>query len=184
MYCHPERAFHITIVTAEMHHPLPHCAYIHCFVSLNIQWASVNANEYHYEYHHMEEFDSTPFLHVTFHVRYHIVRQPLCCHFLQQNIMKYWWGGSASTDIPSTSTSNVVGQHDKTGGITFRAALILHFKTDLDGYVLTHWKLKMWSWIPPCCCAWKIMVSLNATEHQLRHDNCVHGLKFIQVVTI
>jgi len=34
------------------------------------------------------------------------------------------WGGSASTAIPLTSASDVMGQHNKIGGITFRAALI------------------------------------------------------------
>jgi len=43
----------------------------------------------------------------------------------QQNVMEYWWEGSASTDIPPSSTFDVMGQHNKTGGITFRAALIL-----------------------------------------------------------
>ena len=39
--------------------------------------------------------------------------------------MGYWWEGSASTAIPLTSASDVVGQHGKTGGITFRAARFL-----------------------------------------------------------
>jgi len=40
----------------------------------------------------------------------------------QQN--EYWWKGSASTSIPTTSTSYVVGQHNEIGGVTFRASLI------------------------------------------------------------
>ena len=39
----------------------------------------------------------------------------------QQNVREYWWEDSASTAIPPTSTSNVVGQKNKTGGITFGA---------------------------------------------------------------
>ena len=35
----------------------------------------------------------------------------------------YWLEGSVSTVIPSTSASDVVGQQNKTGGITFRAVL-------------------------------------------------------------
>ena len=38
--------------------------------------------------------------------------------------MGYWWEGSALTAIPPTSASDVVGQHNKMGGITFGAALI------------------------------------------------------------
>ena len=42
----------------------------------------------------------------------------------QQNLMEYWWEGSTSTATPLTSTFDVVGQHNKIGGITFEAALI------------------------------------------------------------
>ena len=36
----PTRAwfvFHVTVTTAEMHHPLPHFANLHCLVSINVQ---------------------------------------------------------------------------------------------------------------------------------------------------
>jgi hypothetical protein len=33
---------HINVATAETHHPLPHCAHIHCLVSANVQQASMN----------------------------------------------------------------------------------------------------------------------------------------------
>jgi len=39
----------------------------------------------------------------------------------QQNVMEYWWEGSTSTAIQPTSTSDVVCQNNKIGGITFRA---------------------------------------------------------------
>ena len=42
----------------------------------------------------------------------------------QQNVMEYLWEGSIATDLPSPSTSDVVGQHNKIEGITFRAALV------------------------------------------------------------
>jgi len=35
--------------------------------------------------------------------------------------MKYWWEVSNSTAIPPTFTSEIEGQHNKIGGITFRA---------------------------------------------------------------
>jgi len=35
-----------------------------------------------------------------------------------------WWEGLTSTALPPTSTSDVVGQHNKIGGITFGAALV------------------------------------------------------------
>jgi len=42
----------------------------------------------------------------------------------QQHVMEYWWEGSTSTVKPLTSAPDVMGQHNKTGGVTFRAALI------------------------------------------------------------
>ena len=42
----------------------------------------------------------------------------------QQNVMEYHEEGSASTAIPLVSISHVTSQQNKTGGITFRAALI------------------------------------------------------------
>ena len=63
---------------AEMHHPLPHCAHIHCLVTINIQQVSMNVNRCNFFC--MEEFNSTPLLHKRIHVRRHFVRVPLCCH--------------------------------------------------------------------------------------------------------
>ena len=40
-----------------------------------------------------------------------------------QNVMEYWREGSTSTAIAPTLASDVVGQHNKIGGITFGAAL-------------------------------------------------------------
>ena len=42
----------------------------------------------------------------------------------QQNLTEHRWEGSASTAIPPPLASDVVGQHHKIGGITFRAALV------------------------------------------------------------
>ena len=41
----------------------------------------------------------------------------------RQCVMGYWWEGSASTAIPPTSASDVVGQQNQIESITFRAAL-------------------------------------------------------------
>jgi len=38
--------------------------------------------------------------------------------------MEYCQGGSISTAIPTTFASDVVGQHDKIEGITFKADLV------------------------------------------------------------
>ena len=42
----------------------------------------------------------------------------------QQHGMGYLWESSASTSKPP-SVSDVMGQHNKIGGITFRAALVM-----------------------------------------------------------
>ena len=85
--------FHVAVTTAETHHPLPHCAYVHCLVSINIQQVSMNIGRCNF--FHMEEFSDTPLLHPHFHVR-HCFGQtvPLLPSVtLQQNVMEYWWKG-------------------------------------------------------------------------------------------
>jgi len=47
----------------------------------------------------------------------------------QQHVMGYWWEGSTSTVISPTSTSDIVGQNNKMGGITFGAAFIFNKDT-------------------------------------------------------
>jgi len=38
--------------------------------------------------------------------------------------MGYWKEGSTATAIPPTDASDITGQCDKTGGITFRSAIV------------------------------------------------------------
>jgi len=45
----------------------------------------------------------------------------------QQNVTENWCEGSTSTAIP-TATSDIMGERNKIGGITFGAALIDHFE--------------------------------------------------------
>lgn len=42
----------------------------------------------------------------------------------QENVMEYWWEHSASVSIPPVSNSDAVSQHNKIGGIFFRAAFL------------------------------------------------------------
>ena len=77
--------FHVAVITGEMRHPIPHCAHIHCLVSINIQQDSMNISEC--SFFCTEEFNYTPLLHVHFHVKCHYVRLPLCCHLLHSNKM-------------------------------------------------------------------------------------------------
>ena len=42
-----EKVTTVTIASAKMHHPLPHCAHIHCLVSVNTQQMSMTVNGCH-----------------------------------------------------------------------------------------------------------------------------------------
>ena len=77
--------FLIVVAIAKMHHPLPHCAHIHSFASINVQQGMIKLSECHR--FHMEEFNNTPLLHTHFHVRCHFVRLPLHCHLSHSNEM-------------------------------------------------------------------------------------------------
>ena len=68
-----------TVATAEMHHPQPLSAHIHCLVYRNVQQVLMYVSGCYF--FHVEEFSSTPLLHLHFHVRL-----PLCCNKMQWNI--------------------------------------------------------------------------------------------------
>ena len=42
----------------------------------------------------------------------------------QHHVMECWWEGLPSTAIQPTSTSDIVGQHNKIGGVTSGATLV------------------------------------------------------------
>ena len=113
--------FQITVATAEMHHPSPHCAHIHCLVSRNIQQVLRNVNVCNF--FNVEELNDTSLLHLHFHVRQHSVRLSLCCH-LAKTCNRILVGRLTSTALPSPPTSDVVGQYNQMEGITFRAVLV------------------------------------------------------------
>ena len=120
-------AFHITVTTVETHHPPSHCAHIYCLLSRSVHQMSMNVSGCHFI--HTEESNDSPLLHTHFHDRHQCVRHH-CAPVLpsvtrQQNGTEYWWEGSTSTAISPASTSDIMGQHNKMGGIIFRAALII-----------------------------------------------------------
>ena len=85
----------------------------------------------------------THLFHTHFHVRRHFVRLPplLSSVARQQNLTEYWREGSTSTAISTTFASDVVGKHNKIGGINFGAALVIVIFlqiSKLDGNFLTH----------------------------------------------
>jgi len=73
---------------------------------------SINVNWYHF------------FLHGGIHF-YTFATYVLPCQTSQhQHVTEYWWEGSTSAAIPPTSTSDVMGKHNKIGGITYGAELM------------------------------------------------------------
>ena len=117
--------FHVAVATAETRHPPPHCANVHCLVSVNVQQASMNV------------FGCNFFPHggirlYTF-ASYALPCQTSFCQTApllpsvarRKNLTEYWREGSTSTAIPPTSASDVVGQRNKIGGFTFGAALVV-----------------------------------------------------------
>ena len=110
-------------VTAETHHPLPHCAHIHCSVSITFikcWWMSMGAifsiwrnSVTHLSFIHASMSDA-------------IVSD---CPSAAISHMATTWNGILggrfpSTSIPPTSASDVMGQYSKIVGITFGAALV------------------------------------------------------------
>jgi len=53
----------------------------------------------------------------------------------QQNVREYWWEDSDSTAIPPTSASDIVGQHNKIGDITFGATFYFYMYLILMIYI-------------------------------------------------
>ena len=45
----------------------------------------------------------------------------------QQSLTEYWWEDSTYTAIQPASSSDIMGQHNKTGSITFEADLSLYW---------------------------------------------------------
>ena len=121
--------FYVAITTAKMHHPSPHSAHTHCLVSINIKQAPMNGCHFFCS----EEFNDTPLFHLHFHVRHHVdtTTSLLPSVTWQQNVVDYWWEGSASTATPLTSTSDILGQSYKIWGITFRAANLYWVQKEL-----------------------------------------------------
>mgnify|MGYP001853851982 FL=1 len=122
-----------TITTAETHHPPPHCANIHCLIPLNIQQMLMNVNRYKL-FHTFSSENSIPHLFfVSIFMSDAIVSDfpsaTISC--TATKIMEYRQKGSASTARPPTPTLDIMGQHNKIGGITFSGPLT-HLKFSIS----------------------------------------------------
>ena len=100
-----------------------HCAHIHCLVSINVQQASTNVTGCHFFLHGGIQFHLFASYALPCQTSFSHAALLLPSVSWQQNVMEYWWEGSTSIAIPPTPTSDIVGQRNKIGGITFGAAL-------------------------------------------------------------
>ena len=108
-----------TVATDEIHHSLPHCAHIHCLVSINILQVPMNVSED--DFFHLEEFSDTPLIlsmsdaiwsDCPSAAIYH--RATKCNSILV--------GSVTLTAIPPPSASVVISQYDKNRRHYFRSS--------------------------------------------------------------
>lgn len=73
-----------------------------------------------------------------------------------QNVAVYWQGDSACAARPPASTSSIVGQYHRTGGITFGAAMYLWSCAGMCVWVREALLLSGTAGLGPCavCSAW------------------------------
>jgi len=106
-------------ITAEMHHPLPHHAHMHHLISINVQQTSTSISGCNLFY--MEEFH-------TF-ASYTLPNQVLFCQTtpLPPFVAEQQHGQNVVRNLYYHTTNicfSLMSQHNKIGGITFRAALL------------------------------------------------------------
>lgn len=131
----------LAITTAETHHPLHHCAHIHCLVSINIQQTSVNVSGCHFFHHGGIQWHTFASYIPPCQVLFCQSAPLLLCVIWQQDAMGCWWEGSTSIVIPPKYISDVTGQHN-IGGITF-GEVILNMKSHMCGLLIQE----------ACCCS-------------------------------
>jgi len=120
---------HVAVATAETQHPPLHCANIHYLVSVNVQQESMNVIGCNLFLHGGIELHTFAW--------YPLPRQTPFCQTAplllyvarQQNFTEYWREGSTSTAISPPTACDMVGQHNKRGGINFGATFVIRKQT-------------------------------------------------------
>ena len=113
--------FHIAVTTAETHHPLPHCAHIHCLVSINMQQVSMNVSGCHFFSTRRDIMTSLCFICTSISdiILSDCPSAAICHMATKRNGILV----GRFNLYCHTTASGVVGQQNKVGGITFGAAL-------------------------------------------------------------
>ena len=134
---------------------------------------------------HMKEFSDTPLLHTHFHARCHFVGLPplLPSVVWQQSVMEYCWEGLTSAAIPPTSTSDLLGQRDRIGGITSRAAFLSagaqrHSFSPLWDLQATAWQCQSSPRDVPPCTQWEYF-SLWGSFLEACASVCLHPQTYL-----
>ena len=121
--------FHVAVTIAEIYYPLLHCANIHCFISINVQQASMDVSRFNIfcleQFNECLCFIQSSMSDSILPDCSSVVTQP-------QNLMEYWKEVTNSTAIPPTSTSDIMGHHNKIEGITFSSTLTIMKKYPLN----------------------------------------------------
>ena len=107
--------------TAEMHHQPLHCA---CMFGLHKHSASVSEGQWmpFFPHRRIQLHNFGPYA-FPCQVSFCQTAPLLPSVSQQQHVKEYWWEGLTSTAMPPTSVSDVMGQRNKIGGITFGTAL-------------------------------------------------------------
>ena len=121
--------FHVAITTDKMHNPSPHCAHIHCLVSINFQWMSLGA---------IFPAWRNSLSSVQSGIQFASYALPCQMPFCQTAplLSSVAWKqdgvlvGRSDCKAP-ISVSEVVGQHNKIGGIIFRVVLRIGIANDV-----------------------------------------------------
>lgn len=107
-----------------MHHSRPHCTHIHHLVSQDVLQTPVDVSGCHFFPHGGIKWHA--FASSVLPCQMPVCQSaPLLSSVTQQeNGTEYCWEGWASTAVPPTSASDIMGHDNNIGGINFRAALL------------------------------------------------------------
>ena len=117
--------FHVAVATAEMQHTPPHCANIQCLASVNVQHASMNVTGCNFFQHGGSQLHTFASYALPCQTSFCQTATLLSSVVRQQNLTEYWGEGSTSAAISPTSASDVLGLHNKIGGINFGATHVV-----------------------------------------------------------
>ena len=171
---HQRRWPTVTVPTAETHHPPLHCAHIHCSVSISVRQASMNVSGCHFFLHFRIQFHTFASYTLPFQMPWRQSWMTWCpsaaiCHTATKcnRILVRRFNLHCR---PPPSASDIVGQQNKIGGITFGAALEILTSTQHKLYCSSLFyknyscftrKQTQFSWLDFSCILWNFILFTN-----------------------